>query len=145
MCNLFDVDLKDIEAFAHSRKDCSEKEPFFEHSERTLKYYDCIFECFELIPILKRLLRSIDSELNMSKIQPLLRNIVKSHDVGKLTRNFQKRLDGSRVSETHSDKGFFVLTYNLLFLSRRKLITGKEFLFLLIMLYAVYKHHGNLN
>jgi CRISPR-associated endonuclease/helicase Cas3 len=145
MYNLFDIDLRKIQAYAHSRKNYSEKEPFYEHSERCIKYYNRIISDFGLNPILEGLIKDVDSDLHTVKIYPLLREIVKFHDIGKLTTNFQKKLDGEKNSETHSDKGFFILTYNFLYLSKVKKITGKEFLFILIMLYAVYKHHGSLN
>lgn len=145
MCNLFDIDLRNIDAYAHSRKECSEKEPFYEHCERTLKYYERINELFDLRSFIARLLGDIDPKLDVSRILSLLREVVKFHDVGKLTDRFQGKLDGAHISESHSDKGFFILTYNFLCMSKRKLISGKEFLLLLVMLYVVYKHHGKLN
>lgn len=142
MSSLFDINLKQIKAFAHSKPD-SEKEPFYEHCERTLKYYDKILQQFEIKDILSNLFEDVG--VPCEKGQIFLKNMVLFHDIGKLTNNFQNKLDGYKNDETHSDKSFFALTHELLRQQKTGTISNKEFFVFFLLIYVVYKHHGNLN
>jgi len=145
MYNLFDINLKDIKnRYAHSKKDAP-KELFYEHCELTLKYFDKIVKTYDLKPIFINLLEDIASDINHNYIFDILREFILFHDLGKLTDDFQKKLDGEKNSSTHADKSFFIITYFLLKLQKEKKIIGKEFLILFVSSYSVYKHHGKLN
>jgi len=141
MRSLFNIDLSSIKAFAHSRGD--EYEKFEEHSKLTHKYYNRIIDIYGIKKIYHKLLKDIG--LDYTKITVILEEFIKFHDIGKLTDNFQKRLSGEKLSETHSDKGFFVLIHELLLSHKEKIVNGKGYFALFIMLYTVYKHHGKLD
>lgn len=143
MSSLFEIVLKNISAFAHSKQGV-EKEPFYKHCELTKKYYEQIISEFEINEIFEKLLKDIDEHLDISKITGFLKSFVIFHDIGKLTENFQRKLEGDNNSETHSDKGFFVITHELLRQKRSDAINSKEFFLLFSLLYAVYKHHSKL-
>ncbi|MGM0641732.1 MAG: CRISPR-associated helicase Cas3' [Thermotogota bacterium] len=148
MYNLFDVDLKKINLYAHSskQKECK-KELFYEHCDRSLKYYDRLFSDFNLTQVFLNLLEDIDpeGEINKDRIHNLMREFVIFHDLGKLTKQFQNKLDGIKNKSTHSDKSFFIILYGLFKLCEKGKINQKEFFLLFCLLYSVYKHHGRLN
>lgn len=146
MFSLFNVDLKNIKAFAHSKSD-SLKEPFHIHCEKTLSYFDNILQTYKIENIFHRLITDIDDDKNVDneKLLKIMREFVCFHDIGKLTPEFQAKLDGERNKTTHSDKSFFVLVYAVLKLKKNDTINNKEFMMLFLLLYSVYKHHGRLN
>lgn len=143
MSSLFNINFDDIDAYAHSKN--TEKELFASHCNKTLGYYKKICNQFEIQSNYDNLLDNIDNSFNKEKLKNILEKFILFHDIGKLTVKFQKKLDGSNISETHSDKSFFILVHELLFQKRENKITSKEFFFLFILSYAVLKHHGNLS
>jgi len=145
MFNLFDIEMNSVTAFAHSSGSSAEKEKFVEHCDRTLKYFDKFIATFELEFILSKLANEIDNGFEAKKIFDYLRKIVYLHDIGKLTKRFQRKLDGEKINETHSDKGFHFLNYSFLLLHSKEDITAREFYFFQILLFSVFKHHGKLN
>ncbi|MBN1639489.1 MAG: CRISPR-associated helicase Cas3' [Ignavibacteriales bacterium] len=144
MFNLFEVDLNLVAAFAHSSRSGSSKEKFIEHCERTIKYYQKFVSTFEIESIIKQLISCIEREFDLDSTYQRLKKIVYFHDVGKLTKKFQLKLDGENNNETHSDKSFYFLTYTFFKSHFNGEITEKEFFFYLIVLYSVLKHHGKL-
>ncbi|MCR4313175.1 MAG: HD domain-containing protein, partial [Candidatus Roizmanbacteria bacterium] len=119
MFSLFDVDLKGIKAFAHSKTDCP-NEPFHIHCDKTLSYFDNIIQTYEIENIFCRLLTDIDDDesIDNEKLSKIMREFVFFHDIGKLTPEFQAKLDGEKNKTTHSDKSFFVLVYAVLKLKK---------------------------
>ncbi|MBE7547783.1 MAG: CRISPR-associated helicase/endonuclease Cas3 [Candidatus Kuenenia stuttgartiensis] len=146
MSSLFNVVLKDIKAFAHSKTD-SVKEPFHTHCDKTLFYFDNIIQTYEIEDIFHRLITDIDvdNSVDNEKLLKIMREFVFFHDIGKLTPEFQAKLDGEKNKTTHSDKSFFVLVYAVLKLKKTDTVNNKEFMILFLLLYSVYKHHGRLN
>ena len=144
MFSFFDADFKQINAFAHSSEGSLEKEKFFEHCDRTLKYYDYFTETFSLTPIIGNLVFEIDNTMDIERTLYMIRKIVYYHDIGKLTEKFQRKLDGEKNKETHSDKSFYFIVYILLSLSLEEKLSQKEFFFFLLISYSVLKHHGKL-
>ncbi|GJQ60174.1 MAG: CRISPR-associated endonuclease Cas3'' [Candidatus Scalindua sp. AMX11] len=146
MFSLFNVDLKDIKAFAHSKTNCL-KEQFHIHCDKTLSYFDDIIQTYEIENIFYRLLKDIaeDDSVDNDKLLKIMREFVFFHDIGKLTPEFQAKLDGKKNETTHSDKSFFILVYAVLKLKKTDKINNKEFIILFLLLYSVYKHHGRLN
>ncbi|GAX59413.1 helicase [Candidatus Scalindua japonica] len=146
MFSLFNVDLKGIKAFAHSKKDCL-KEQFHIHCDKTLSHFDDIIDTYEIESIFYQLLTDIDEDdsVDIEKLLKIMREFVIFHDIGKLTPEFQAKLDGEKNKTTHSDKSFFVLVYAVLKLKKTDNINNKEFIILFLLLYSVYKHHGRLN
>lgn len=149
MYSLFSIDLKNIKMYAHSKivDNKRVKEPFCEHSERTMKYFNKLIEIYSIENIIDKTLSDIDNDnsIDKKKIIELIKEFIRLHDVGKLTENFQRKLDGENNNATHSDKSFLVLVYGLLKFKKKEQINGKEFIILFILLYSVYKHHGRLN
>ena len=144
MFSLFDIDFKKVNAFAHSREGHLEKEIFFEHCDRALKYYDYFIGIFSLTPIIENLISNVDEDFDVKQISFLIRKIVYCHDIGKLTEKFQQKLDGKINEETHSDKSFYFIVYLLLNLAFEEKLSQKEFFFFLLISYSVLKHHGKL-
>ena len=91
MYSLSNVNVENINAFAHSKLDGS-KEKFSDHCKRTENYYNKIFKEFGITKILGNLLRDIDNSFDVPKLTKILESFVKFHDVGKLTKTFQKSL-----------------------------------------------------
>jgi len=143
MSSLFSINFDDIDAYAHSKN--TEKEHFSNHCNKTLEYYKKICGQFEIQSIYDNLLDDIDNSFDKENLKNLLEKFILLHDIGKLTDKFQKKLDGSNISETHSDKSFFILVHELLLQKKQNTITSKEFFLLFILSYAVLKHHGNLS
>ncbi len=146
MCSLFDINLDEIEGYAHSKSD-GNKENFSTHCHRTLKYYQKITELYEIENIYSKLLSNIDMEksIDINRLIGLFKKISILHDIGKLTSSFQRKLDGAKNNTTHSDKSFGVIIYFLLKLKKNEKINSKEFLILFLVTYSVFKHHGKLN
>jgi len=144
MFNLFEADLNCVTAFAHSSRSGSSKEKFNEHCERTIKYYQQFVSSFKIENIIKELISYIEREFDVEATYHRLQKIIYFHDVGKLTKKFQLKLDGENNNETHSDKSFYFLTYTFFKFHFNGEITEKEFFFYLIVLYSVLKHHGKL-
>lgn len=144
MSNLFKVDLKNVTAFAHSSGSSNNKERFVEHCDRTLKYFNLFLTDFGLKPVLKRIIKNIENDFDIKKTYDYLCKIIYFHDIGKLTKRFQQKLDGENNNETHSDKSFHFLVYSFLKLYYISEINQKEFYFYVLTLYSVLKHHGKL-
>ncbi len=142
MSSLFDIDLRKIQAYAHSHKN-RDNELFHEHCERTVIYYYKTLKQFGVDNIFDHL--SEDLEVNKDVIKKYLRLFVIFHDIGKLTDNFQKKLNGEKNKETHSDKSFFVLTHELVRRRRENEVGGREYFILFILLYSIHRHHGDLH
>ena len=149
MCSLFNVNLKTINASAHSKKDNNgtliKKEEFSQHCLLVLKYYNQLLNQFGIEDIYDNLLNDIDSTFDKTKFKCYFEKIILFHDIGKLTKNFQAKLNGENKSETHSDKSFYLIIYELLLQHKQKKINSKEYFLLFILSYAVLKHHGSLN
>ncbi len=75
---------------AHSSKE-KEKEPFVEHAERTFKYWDKINQLWETKYIFRSLVKDLLREEKVDSIVETLGEIVRWHDLGKLTFDFQKK------------------------------------------------------
>jgi len=148
MCSLFNVNLSTIKAFAHSKKDNSGtliKEEFSQHCLLVLRYYNQLLNQFGIEDIYDNLLNDIDSAFDKPKLKCYFEKIILFHDIGKLTKNFQAKLNGENKSETHSDKSFYLIIYELLLQHKQNKINSKEYFLLFILSYAVVKHHGSLN
>lgn len=77
MSSLFNVVLKDIKAFAHSKTD-SVKEPFHTHCDKTLFYFDNIIQTYEIEDIFHRLITDIDvdNSVDNEKLLKIMREFV---------------------------------------------------------------------
>ncbi|MDK2921570.1 MAG: CRISPR-associated endonuclease/helicase Cas3 [Desulfonauticus sp.] len=141
---LFDKKADFSKYYAHSSKE-KEKEPFVEHAERTLKYWKKINQLWETENLFRSLLISLLPKEDVDSVFDILGEIVRWHDLGKLTFDFQKKLDGEENNTTHSDKSFVTLLYLLALKLDNQELSKKSFILLTILLYSVYKHHGSLN
>ncbi|MCK9467376.1 MAG: CRISPR-associated helicase Cas3' [Candidatus Absconditabacterales bacterium] len=146
MCNLFNFDFSKIDVFAHSiPDDCKEK--FCDHCNTTIKYYDNLIDKYSLKSKIENLLNNILGENHTCKIENVLniiREIIFLHDIGKLTDDFQRKLNGENINVTHSDLSFIIIFYCIIELNYNKKIDSVLTNVLILLSYSVLKHHGKL-
>ena len=137
--NLFIFSKKINENFAHR---VGEKfEPFLEHVDRTKKYYDILIKYYDISKTINKFLKYFKVD---TKHFETIREIIKFHDIGKLTKKFQKGLKNGKVDITHSDIGFYVILIQLIDKVLTNEISEHEFKFLSILSTVVHRHHSYL-
>ncbi|WP_287570312.1 CRISPR-associated helicase Cas3' [Thermosipho sp. (in: thermotogales)] len=114
-------------------------ETFYEHAEKTEKYLEDIINKYGLEEILKKLFKVL--EIDFSYIETV-REIIKYHDIGKLTDEFQEGLRKEDIRVTHSDVGFYTITTLLTDKLLSKNLKNKEFLYLFFLSTVVSRHHS---
>ncbi|ABR30221.1 CRISPR-associated protein Cas3 [Thermosipho melanesiensis] len=114
-------------------------ETFYEHVEKTEKYLERIIDKFDLERILGNLFSEIG--IDSSHIQTI-KEIIKYHDIGKLTDEFQEGLIKGKIKVTHSDVGFYTIATLLTDKLLSENLKKDEFLFLFFLSTVVSRHHS---
>ncbi|ACJ76379.1 crispr-associated helicase Cas3 domain protein, putative [Thermosipho africanus TCF52B] len=117
-------------------------EPFIEHVRKTKNYLEELIEKYGIEEILKNLF--YEFKISDSYIETVY-EIIKYHDIGKLTEEFQNGLKLGDISITHSDIGFYTISSLLVDKVLSKKLSNKEFVFLLLIATVVSRHHSFLS
>lgn len=133
--------------YAHMKNN-GEKEPFLAHVVRTEKYFDLLVEKHELLSVFKNLLLKFGLR-EWEKVYHLIREVVKFHDIGKLSKDFQNVLAAERMKVahkvTHSDLSFYVIHVLINDLYKHSYVTKEERKFLILFSTVVNRHHSFLS
>ncbi|WP_237697472.1 CRISPR-associated helicase Cas3' [Thermosipho africanus] len=140
MMKLFTFSKSIDDKMAHKKDE--KFEPFIEHVRKTKNYLEELIEKYGIEEILKNLF--YEFKISDSYIETVY-EIIKYHDIGKLTEEFQNGLKLGDISITHSDIGFYTISSLLVDKVLSKKLSNKEFVFLLLIATVVSRHHSFLS
>lgn len=143
MMKLFSFSESIRSANAHTKND--QYEPFTKHVERTEYYLDKLLKIHDLNEVLLKMLGDMGASVDSQKLLDYIKQIIAYHDIGKLTDQFQRKLQGAKITVSHSDVGFFIILVKLLYdMCIEKQLSGEEFKTLFVLSTVVHRHHSHL-